>query len=172
MWKFFIWFPFFFVFFLFFYFSITDIQFATIKCHFNQNNNINNSSDTLALNNNHQTFYNNKNDFEKEYNYNNENNVLINKHKTNSRNNSIVQTQINDEDNDDVAANDFKVDDATLFAQLHGGCLHHHDQRHFNTTNVSSKANANNDDGIYTIEKDVIMNHHNVLQDENYYEEF
>lgn len=154
---------FFFVFSFFFYFSITDIQFANNKCHFNHNNNNNNSSDTLALNNNHQTC--NKIDFEKEYFKNNNNeNVLIKKHK-------LLKTTNNNNDDDNDVANDFKVDDATLFAHLHGGCLHHHDHNNRNFKSTTTFASCLND-GIYTIEKDVIMNHHNVLQDENYYEEF
>ncbi|XP_065360712.1 probable serine/threonine-protein kinase cdc7 [Calliphora vicina] len=121
-----------------------DIQFATIKCHFNHNNNY---CDTLALNS-----HTCKIDLEK----NTENVLKI--HKPNP--NNSIQSENDKYDND--VANDFKVDDATLFAQLHGGCLHHHDHHQFNSTVVSSR-------GDYTV-KNYPMNHH--LQDENYYEEF
>lgn len=87
-------------------------MYATFKRHFN-----NNSCDTLTLNNKHSLTC----QIDSKSTENNFKSPILKPNKRKPNENEILCKNGNDD-----AVNDFKVDDATLFAQLHGGCLHHH----------------------------------------------
>lgn len=125
-------------------------MYATFKCHYN-----NNSCDTLTLNNKHSRTC----QIDSKCTENKFNSLILkpNKRKLNE-NEKLCK-------NDNDVANDFKVDDATLFAQLHGGCLHHHHR----DTNEQFNGIISSKTGDYTNENN---DHNNYLKNEQFCEEF